>query len=426
MCFGLHHDAGLKKGQIGHIDGNRNNHAPANLVFLCLDHHDELDSITSQSKGLTRGEVRRFREELAQYVKTLQEVAPASIKPVSNSDILEAIFSELEQRADFLEKAGAATRPFVDDMSSHRRWKLRFRQEFDEVVLGGIFIEGNDYIFRTRKHHINYRSDRNETDSFYLPDIYPAYDAPATWIAAKGLMHIFPSDDGALIIFEHDRDDISNVHGPEFVEGHKARPIFGSFDVNSNRLLTCDEDGEIIIWDWDSRTVLHRVRTVLDRVVHGSFCHLDCRIIVNDSRGAFEILDPVTGRSLARSKLRIRGDNAHVKFSYCGAFIVGADETERHDVIDALGFEAVDEALWHCILCGNVVSDGKRTCVFNSASGILWLAQEARGGRENATLEVLPPTSKRATWMAVSADGSAVAAVIEKKELRIWERVEDI
>ena len=64
VCFGLDRDDERKKGQIAHLDGNPNNNAPDNLAFLCLDHHDEYDGTTSQAKNLTRGEVKRYRDEL--------------------------------------------------------------------------------------------------------------------------------------------------------------------------------------------------------------------------------------------------------------------------------------------------------------------------------------------------------------------------
>jgi len=54
----------VKKGQIAHLDHDRNNNAASNLAFLCFDHHDEFDSRTSQSKGLQRAEIETHREEL--------------------------------------------------------------------------------------------------------------------------------------------------------------------------------------------------------------------------------------------------------------------------------------------------------------------------------------------------------------------------
>ena len=63
-CFGLRGDDAEKQGQIAHIDQNRGNNVEDNLVFLCLDHHDKYDSKTSQSKGLTEGELRVYRVRL--------------------------------------------------------------------------------------------------------------------------------------------------------------------------------------------------------------------------------------------------------------------------------------------------------------------------------------------------------------------------
>ena len=64
ICYGLHHDSEPKKGQLAHLDQNPCNNDPDNLAFLCLEHHDEYDSSTSQSKGLTKEELKRYREEL--------------------------------------------------------------------------------------------------------------------------------------------------------------------------------------------------------------------------------------------------------------------------------------------------------------------------------------------------------------------------
>lgn len=64
VCFGLNRDSAVKKGQIAHLDGNRENNRIENLAFLCLNHHDEFDTRTSQSKGLTLKEVLEYRDEL--------------------------------------------------------------------------------------------------------------------------------------------------------------------------------------------------------------------------------------------------------------------------------------------------------------------------------------------------------------------------
>jgi hypothetical protein len=67
VCYGLNRDLQTKRGQIAHLDQNRNNSELENLVFLCLEHHDEFDSKTSQSKGLRRSEVEAYRLELDKY-----------------------------------------------------------------------------------------------------------------------------------------------------------------------------------------------------------------------------------------------------------------------------------------------------------------------------------------------------------------------
>jgi hypothetical protein len=66
LCVGLNGDVAEKRGQIAHLDGDPANNAEDNLVFLCLDHHDQFDSSTSQSKGLTRGEIVFYRKQLLQ------------------------------------------------------------------------------------------------------------------------------------------------------------------------------------------------------------------------------------------------------------------------------------------------------------------------------------------------------------------------
>lgn len=68
ICFGLHRDTALKRGQIAHLDKNPSNNQIYNLVFLCLEHHDEYDGRTSQSKNLTIHEIISFRDELYQTI----------------------------------------------------------------------------------------------------------------------------------------------------------------------------------------------------------------------------------------------------------------------------------------------------------------------------------------------------------------------
>ena len=64
ICAALRDDISEKKGQIAHLDRDPSNKDPDNLVFLCLEHHDQYDSRPSQSKGFTPEEVKRYRATL--------------------------------------------------------------------------------------------------------------------------------------------------------------------------------------------------------------------------------------------------------------------------------------------------------------------------------------------------------------------------
>jgi hypothetical protein len=64
ICFGLNADMECKRGQIAHLDQNPQNDNVDNLAFLCLQHHDEYDTRTSQSKGWTVREAKEYRAML--------------------------------------------------------------------------------------------------------------------------------------------------------------------------------------------------------------------------------------------------------------------------------------------------------------------------------------------------------------------------
>jgi hypothetical protein len=64
LCFGLHHDAGVKRGQIAHVDDDPSNNDPDNLAWLCLDHHAEWHARTRMTKGFKAAELKTHRESL--------------------------------------------------------------------------------------------------------------------------------------------------------------------------------------------------------------------------------------------------------------------------------------------------------------------------------------------------------------------------
>lgn len=91
VCFGLSNDTAEKKGQVAHIDRDASNRARDNLVFLCFDHHDQYDSHTSQSKGLTIKEVREYRAQLDRFV--------AQSLPLSDIDVARTLLAGLDRPA---------------------------------------------------------------------------------------------------------------------------------------------------------------------------------------------------------------------------------------------------------------------------------------------------------------------------------------
>lgn len=83
-CWCFHLDGSLtpKKGQVAHLDHNASNVAKDNLAFFCWDHHDEYDSRTSQSKGITINEVKKARTAL-HVILWPGGVSPSSPPPQS-------------------------------------------------------------------------------------------------------------------------------------------------------------------------------------------------------------------------------------------------------------------------------------------------------------------------------------------------------
>jgi len=113
VCFALQKDDKQKRGQIAHLDHNRNNNKLVNLAFLCLPHHDEFDSQTSQSKGLSINEMKRYRTELLAFLS--REMPPSD----------EEIISQL---------TGPFDRPAFRTPFRHESSLPRFREALAETI----------------------------------------------------------------------------------------------------------------------------------------------------------------------------------------------------------------------------------------------------------------------------------------------------
>jgi hypothetical protein len=136
LCFWLDLDLKQKKGQIAHLDHNPENNVRENLVFLCLDHHSEYDSTTSQHKNYTIYEVKAARVRLYQAI----EARPHTPSPQPTPRI-EPARGDTETLKDLLEvlpSGGGIS--FVRDFSagdkSFDREKLRDLRTFSYTRSG--------------------------------------------------------------------------------------------------------------------------------------------------------------------------------------------------------------------------------------------------------------------------------------------------
>jgi hypothetical protein len=128
LCFGLQGDVALKKGQIAHLNQDRTLNEGANLVYLCLEHHDEFDSATSQSKGLTRSELVTYRRRLHEYVQT-------SLSPASTSK--EVVASSIEQEdavLDTIERYWKASSTSPSTLASEIKLRMQRIRDYHRLA----------------------------------------------------------------------------------------------------------------------------------------------------------------------------------------------------------------------------------------------------------------------------------------------------
>jgi hypothetical protein len=90
MCFGLQGNSLEKPGQIAHLDRDRTNNAFDNLCWLCQLHHDQYDTSTSQTKGLTKSEVKTHRDTL---YEAIPDILAASSRTAGTVSISKAVIT---------------------------------------------------------------------------------------------------------------------------------------------------------------------------------------------------------------------------------------------------------------------------------------------------------------------------------------------
>ena len=78
LCYYIGGIKDERKGQLSHIGKDPSRSTFDDAVWLCLEHHDEYDGKTSQSKGLMEKEVRHYRDEL------YAELEESGVQPASS------------------------------------------------------------------------------------------------------------------------------------------------------------------------------------------------------------------------------------------------------------------------------------------------------------------------------------------------------
>jgi hypothetical protein len=106
LCYYLAEVRTHRKGQIAHLNQDPSNSDFENLVWLCLEHHDEFDSQTSQSKGFTVQEVKTYRDRLYRELGSVPEnenQIRKELKPIEMlPDELRSVVKQSNGQLDYL------------------------------------------------------------------------------------------------------------------------------------------------------------------------------------------------------------------------------------------------------------------------------------------------------------------------------------
>jgi hypothetical protein len=138
-----------KRGQIAHIDRNAANAEEKDLVYLCLDHHDEYDSTTSQTKGITGAELRGYKERLLTAIRSgdHERPTPAPLSAAAKEEAGRSHDERIFRRADDL-LPESSLREFLNGLQSDDSYHASGAQQLHAfrsalVETGSQFIESN-------------------------------------------------------------------------------------------------------------------------------------------------------------------------------------------------------------------------------------------------------------------------------------------
>lgn len=87
LCYHLDGYLEVKNGQIAHLDQDPSNSNEDNLVFMCLSHHSEYDSRTSQHKNFTKDEVKELRSRLYEAIDSCEHHSVKIRNEAANKEV---------------------------------------------------------------------------------------------------------------------------------------------------------------------------------------------------------------------------------------------------------------------------------------------------------------------------------------------------
>lgn len=138
LCFGLDGDLGRKTGQIAHIDRDSANDSPENAAYLCTKHHDEYDSVPSQTKRFTPGELKAYQASLYEILEspdwwrlTTQVVRHGKGRNRSKSGVSLAVY---ERRLPIYRATIQFIRGVVKDLNPELEAIFQFSTETEEAL----------------------------------------------------------------------------------------------------------------------------------------------------------------------------------------------------------------------------------------------------------------------------------------------------
>lgn len=186
VCFSLEGDSTIKPGQVAHLDGNPANNKLPNLAWLCLPHHDQYDSSTSQSKGLTLLEIERFKIELAEWAKSIRPLAQPNhagtevftVRKIRRPKTAEPTPQEVSDSAQFFEQRFREAFPgvrgvawFRDPHDIARRLKRLLRKPLTFTERGKTWESTLSPVWWWGRGNMQIESFRFLTDGRALMDI---------------------------------------------------------------------------------------------------------------------------------------------------------------------------------------------------------------------------------------------------------------